>query len=242
MAEPGQRKRRKRILPTILLAFCCALFVVLGLWQVQRRGEKLALIEAVAVRLHAPPAPAPGPAAWPRVAFDRDAYRPVRAHGTFLHDRETLVQAATALGPGYWVITPLRTDAGWLVLVNRGFVSADAGDRAARRAGAPHGPVTLTGLLRITEPGGGFLHANDPAHDSWYSRDVPAIAAARGLGTIAPYFIDAGAGQGDAPQPRGGLTVVSFPNNHLQYALTWFALAALSAFGLVRIWRRKEEL
>ncbi|MBV9882018.1 MAG: SURF1 family protein [Sphingomonadaceae bacterium] len=236
-SRPGCR----RIVLTALLGLASILFAGLAIWQVERRSEKLALIEAVTQRLHAPPAAAPGPADWPQITSAGDAYRPVRIGGVFLHERETLVQAATGLGPGYWVLTPLRTEAGWTVLVNRGFVPADAPGRALRRAGEPTGPVTVTGLLRITEPGGAFLHANDPAHDRWYSRDVAAIAAARGLGTVAPYFIDAAAGQGDPHQPRGGLTVVSFPNNHLQYALTWAALAALSLFGIARTWCRKGE-
>jgi surfeit locus 1 family protein len=233
----GPKRVRKRRLLIALLALAGLLFAGLGVWQVERRAEKRALIEAVAQRVHAPPVVAPGPADWPHIAFATDAYRQVRARGSFLHDRETLVQAATALGPGYWVMTPLRTDAGWTLLVNRGFVPADRPGRAPRRAGEPQGPVIVTGLLRVTEPGGGFLHSNDPAHDRFYSRDVAAIAAARGLGAVAPYFIDVAASPDDAHQPRGGLTVVSFPNNHLQYALTWFALAGLSLLGMIRIWR-----
>jgi surfeit locus 1 family protein len=173
------------MLLTALLGAAALLFAGLAAWQVERRGEKLALIHAVEQRLHAPPAAAPGPADWRRVGFASDAYRPVRVDGIFLHDRETLVQAATGLGPGFWVLTPLRTGAGWTVLVNRGFVPADAPGRASRRAGEPAGPVTITGLLRITEPGGAFLHANDPASNRWYSRDVAAIARARGLGPVA---------------------------------------------------------
>jgi surfeit locus 1 family protein len=87
----------------------------------------------------------------------------------------------------------------------------------------------LTGLLRISEPGGGFLRANDPGHDRWYSRDVAAIAASRHIDAIAPYFIDAGASADPAALPVGGLTVIAFPNNHLVYALTWFGLAIMAA-------------
>jgi surfeit locus 1 family protein len=232
-------RRGKSILLTVLLAAGCLLFLALSVWQIERRTEKLALIGAVNDRVHRAPAAAPGPPAWPKITFKADAYLPVRASGVFLHDRETLVQAATELGPGYWVMTPLRTDAGWTVLVNRGFVAPEDSARAARRAGEPRGEVTVTGLLRTTEPKGGFLHSNDPSHDRWYSRDVTAIGRARGLRSLAPYFIDAGRGRTDGRQPVGGLTVVSFPNNHLQYALTWFALAALCMFGIVRIWRAR---
>jgi surfeit locus 1 family protein len=233
------RSRAKRILLTALLAGASLLFVALGLWQIERRSEKLALIAAVEQRVRAPPVAAPGPSDWAHISFKADAYRAVRVRGIFLHDRETLVQAVTESGPGYWVMTPLRTDAGWTLLVNRGFVPPEDRDRAARRGGEPPGPVTVTGLLRTTEPGGAFLRSNDAAHDRWYSRDVAAIARARRLGIVAPYFVDAGPADAKGRQPVGGLTIISFPNNHLQYALTWFALAALALLGLVRM-RRGE--
>jgi surfeit locus 1 family protein len=237
--EPPDRARlrRKRVLLTGLLAASGAAFAALGLWQIERRTEKLALIAAVEHRAHAPPAAAPGPVDWPRIGFRTDAYRHVRARGVYDHDRETLVQAATRLGPGYWVMTPLTTEAGWTVLVNRGFVTPEQRGRAGRREGEPRGPVTVTGLLRISEPAGGFLRDNDPARDRWYSRDVAGIGRARDVGPLAPYFIDAEASGGEGRQPVGGLTVLSFPNNHLQNAMTWYAHAALAAFGLARIWR-----
>ena len=229
---------RSRAVLTTVLCVCVSAFVALGIWQVQRRAEKLALIAAVDARLRLPPASAPGPAAWSGITAASDAYRRVSVHGEFLHDRETLVQAATADGPGNWVMTPLRTDAGWLVLVNRGFVPPEDQDRRLRQAGEPEGRVEIVGLLRLPEPGGGFLHANDPAGNRWHSRDVAAIGDARQLHPLAPYFIDAAAGPVGAHQPVGGLTTVTFPNNHLQYALTWFALAGLAAAGLVRVMRR----
>jgi surfeit locus 1 family protein len=224
---------------TAILAAACLLFAALGLWQIERRAEKLALIAAVGQRVHAPPVAAPGPPDWPHITARADAYRHVRVRGPFLHDRETLVQAVTEGGPGYWVVTPLRTDGGWMLLVNRGFVPAEDRERAGRLAGEPRGPVTVTGLLRISEPGGAFLHSNDPARGRWYSRDVAAIGRARRLGSLAPYFVDAEASGQGGRQPVGGMTIVSFPNNHLQYALTWFALAALAAFGVAAV-RRGE--
>ncbi len=89
--------------------------------------------------------------------------------------------------------------------------------------------MSITGLLRLTEPGGGFLRSNDPAGNRWYSRDVGAIAAARDLGPVAPFFVDEAAGETPGGFPVGGLTVVAFHNNHLVYALTWFTLAAMLA-------------
>lgn len=164
----------------------------------------------------------------------------MRATGAFRHEQATLVQALTERGAGFWVITPLRTAQG-VVLVNRGFVPPER--RAVASSPDPRGAgaVTITGLMRRTEPGGGFLRANDPARDRWFSRDVAAIAAARGLGPVAPFFIDADAAPNPGGYPLGGLTVVRFRNTHLVYALTWFALAALSAIGAVLLLRRPER-
>lgn len=222
------------------------LFAALGIWQVERRAWKLALIERIEARVHAPPVDAPPPAQWPHIAAATDEYRHVRLAGVFLHDRETLVQASSTLGAGYWVLTPLRTAQGALVLINRGFVPPERRERATRSGNEPAGEVQVTGLLRMSEPGGGFLRRNDPAAERWFSRDVPAIAAARGLAGVAPFFVDEDAA---APQPPGaeprwpaaGLTVIAFHNNHLVYALTWFGLAlgvVLAAWLVARGERR----
>ncbi|WP_345820388.1 SURF1 family protein [Methylobacterium fujisawaense] len=208
----------------------------LGTWQVERRAWKLDLIARVDARVHAPPVPAPDSAAWPRVGPD-DAYRHVRLAGTFLHDRETLVQAVTERGGGFWVLTPLRRPDGSLVLVNRGFVPGDRRDPATRAAGQVAGETTVTGLLRLTEPGGAFLRSNDPKDDRWYSRDVAAIAAARGLTGVAPYFVDADATPNPSELPVGGLTVIAFPNNHLVYAITWYGMALMLAGAVVYVLR-----
>ncbi|MDM0027085.1 SURF1 family protein [Variovorax saccharolyticus] len=236
----------RRLLPRLALALCALLafsgLFALGTWQLERRAWKLALIERIDQRVHAAPTEAPGPDQWAGVDRTRDEYRRVRATGTFLHDRETLVQATTELGSGYWVLTPLRTEGGALLLVNRGFVSPQQRERAARGVQEPAGPVTVTGLLRITEPHGAFLRQNDPDAQRWYSRDVQAIARARGLGEVAPYFVDADAAA-PAP-PRGGMTVIVFPNNHLVYALTWYALALMvagAAWYVVRERRRPQN-
>jgi surfeit locus 1 family protein len=143
-----------------------------------------------------------------------------------------LVQALTELGSGFWVLTPLRQADGSMILVNRGFVPPERRDRTAHGAGEPTTQVTLTGLLRITEPRGSFLRSNDPTHDRWYSRDVQAIAAARSLRPVAPYFVDADAAAAPATaEPVGGLTVVTFRNAHLSYAITWYGLALLVVIG-----------
>jgi surfeit locus 1 family protein len=232
---PGLEPRRRRSLfglatLTILAAALMLGFVALGIWQVERLAWKRALIVRVDARLSA------APVAARRAADPDDAYRRVTLHGVFLHAQAVFVRATTERGAGYWVMTPLLGDRGFTVLVNRGFVPPAI--RASGQFAKPSGPVTITGLLRITEPKGGFLRANDPATDRWYSRDVAAIAAASHLrGPVAPYFIDAGAGSDPVALPVGGLTIVRFPNNHLAYAATWFALAAMVVAAYIALMR-----
>jgi surfeit locus 1 family protein len=230
-----------------LLAIVAALgiagFTALGIWQVERRAWKLDLIARVDQRSHAAPVAAPGPAAWSNVTRSDDEYRRVGATGTFVPEKDALVQAVSDLGAGFWVITPLRTDAGFTILVNRGFISSD--ERKADRFAAPTTPVTVTGLLRISEPNGGFLRSNDPGGDRWFSRDVAAIAESRRLGVVAPYFIDADKSLDGIGQPHGGLTVVSFANNHAVYALTWFGLALMLTAAAIYVgrdeWRIRKK-
>jgi surfeit locus 1 family protein len=214
---------------SVLAVLGIAGLLALGVWQVERRAWKLDLIEHVDTRVHAAPVPAPGPSDWPHINASDDAYRHVLVTGRYLDARETLVKAVTDLGAGYWVLAPFRTTDGFTVLINRGFVPDDRSGAGSRRAGSTQTDTTVTGLLRITEPKGGFLRTNDPAADRWFSRDIAAIAASHGIEGAAPYFIDADASADSAALPVGGLTVIAFPNNHLVYALTWFGLAAMLA-------------
>lgn len=231
------RTRRAAFAAAALVAAAC--LAALGVWQLERRVWKHELIAAIDARIQAAPIAAPGPDAWPRIDAKKDAYRRVTATGRFLHDQETLVQAVTERGPGYWVLTPLEAP-GFRVLVNRGFVPKDKSDPGSRAAGNVAGTVQVTGLLRITEPGGAFLRTNDPIANRWYSRDVKAIAKTKGLDRTAPYFVDADATPNPGGYPVGGLTVVRFPDNHMVYALTWFALCALSLFFAWRLWRIRD--
>jgi surfeit locus 1 family protein len=228
-----KRRGRARLIFAACAALLCAGFLALGVWQVQRLQWKTALIEQVDQRVHAAPAPAPSRDAWTRLSKDHDEYRHVRLRGRFLDTPATLVLASTELGSGYWVLAPFRDDGGDVVLVNRGFIPT-----SAKLSIPPASAGEVTGLLRMSQPGGGVLRANDPAHQRWYSRDVAAIAAARGLAGVAPYFVDQDAGAAGA-SPVGGLTVVSFNNNHLVYALTWFALAIMAAVGCVFVARER---
>ncbi len=240
--EPGRVPRSGFLLAIIMLLAIVGVagFTSLGIWQIERRAWKLDLISRIDARIHAAAVPAPGPGAWPSIDAKSNEYERVAASGHFLNDRETLVTAVTGEGAGYWVLTPLKTRDGFIVLVNRGFVPPDRRDASSRAGGNIEGETTVTGLLRLTEPKGGFLRGNDISADRWFSRDVDAIAIKRGLDDYAPYFIDADATPNAGGFPVGGLTVISFPNNHLVYALTWFALAMMVAGAFIRF--AQEEI
>ena len=238
ISHPPRSNLARRVFGVVLLLLV-AFFLGLGTWQVVRLQWKLDLIERVDARVHADPVPAPGAARWTQVSKESDEYRRVRVSGHYLYEFTTPVQALSELGAGFWLLTPFCTDEGHIMFINRGFIPAASnkpGSYPARRAGAtpcavPGERSEVTGLLRISEPKGGFLRENDPANNRWYSRDVVKLAAARGLQNVAPYFIDAGKNQDPQGAPEravGGLTVVSFTNNHLVYALTWFALALMA--------------
>ncbi len=222
----------KRLLLLGLCAFFLLLFSALGIWQLDRLQWKLDLIERVEARLAAPPVPIPPPSAWASLDPADFEYRRVRVTGRLDHGRETLVDALTERGAGDWLLTPLVTPGG-TILVNRGFLPPDRSAPESRAAAQAGGEVTVTGLMRASEPEGRFLRRNQPSADRWFSRDVAAIAKRRGLSDVAPFFIDADATPNPGGYPVGGLTVVRFRNTHLVYALTWFALAGLSLFGLV---------
>lgn len=228
------------ILGAVMFAVLFAGFSALGVWQVQRLLWKQDLIRQVDTRIHAAPVAAPPPDQV--VTRQADQYRRVVVSGRFDHAREARVKAVTDLGPGYWVLTPLMTNRDFTVLINRGFVPSERQQPADRAAGQVEGVVRIVGLLRLTEPDGGFLRANDPAGDRWFSRDVAGIVQAKGVqGPVASYFIDADATSNPGGWPRGGLTVVRFANSHLIYALTWFGLALMSAAGLVLFLREEKK-
>jgi surfeit locus 1 family protein len=237
----------KRSLLSLLMALpvvaAIAIFMALGLWQVQRLAWKTDLIAKVDARVGAPAVASPGVADWARVNKTDDEYRHVTLHGRLQNDAEAQVYTVSDYGPGYWVMTPLRRDDGSTVYINRGFVPMDKHTPATRSVGQLQGEVTVTGLLRMPESKGWlFQQANDPVHDAWYRRDTSALALSRHIGSVAPYFVDADATPNPGDWPKGGLTVVKFPNSHLSYALTWFAMAAmLAGVSIWLTWFRKPD-
>ncbi len=241
--SPAPRSSTARWLAAACAALMCLGFICLGTWQIYRLQWKLALIERVDQRVHATPVAAPAVASWPAVTKEADEYRHVALQGHYLDGADALVQATTDYGSGFWLMTPFCTVDGAIVFVNRGFVSPSRPKPVSTGAVCKAGAATdtVTGLLRLPELKGGYLRDNDAAADRWFSRDVAAIAASRKLGVVAPYFVDREADPAPSAEgaPIGGLTVISFVNNHLVYALTWFALALLAAGGVWLPLRRK---
>lgn len=229
-AEP---RRRSLVVPAVLAIGAFLVLVGLGTWQLERLAWKEALLARVESRIHAPPIPLPPPEDWPKLTRDADEYRRVGARGTFDHARELLVftvRGDDAPGPfkgqGYLVVTPLMRPDGPPVLVNRGFVPAGRRDPATRVDGQVKGEVEVTGLLRLPEEASWFVPANDPGRNAFFRMDPVGLAAARDVKGAAPFLIDADATPVPGGLPEGGGTRVAFPNRHLEYALTWYGLAA----------------
>jgi len=243
-------------MPVLLLVGCAlfAGFVSLGVWQLQRRAWKLDLIGRVTERLQAPPVALPRPDEWPSLRAGDFEYRHIRLQGQWLKGKTVLTQATTALGQGFWVIAPLQQPDGTVVLINRGFVPASQRDAWLQPESQASGPALVQGLMRKTEPDGGFLRQNDPATQRWYSRDVEAIAKTMQLPATAPFFVDAGLPDPVYSQnteaspptggtwPRQGLTIVRFSNSHLVYAITWFGLAMMVVGSGVLVARYERRL
>ncbi|MGB2248706.1 MAG: SURF1 family protein [Alcanivorax sediminis] len=231
------RRRFLSFLFLLLAAVAFAGFMALGIWQVKRLAWKEDLIARVDARVHAEPVSAPARADWTTVNEASHEYLHVEVRGEYRPDAVSLVAAATEAGQGYWVMAPLQQADGRWVYINQGFVPQ--AERKAAEAGTftPEGAVTVTGLLRMSHPGGGVLRDNVPAENRWYSRDVQAMAARQGIAPVAPFFVDA-ARTGEA-LPVGGLTVIQFRNNHLVYAITWFALALGMVLASVLVLRHR---
>ncbi len=220
------------LVPAILVF---VVLISLGTWQIQRKAWKEGLIAALHAELSAPPVALPPAGAW--ASLDRQAleYHRVRFTAQFDNANEALVFAAPSIfrpdveGPGYWVFTPARLADGRVVIVNRGFVPDSRKLPSSRPQGQIAGPIEIVGALRWPEERHWFTPRDEPAKNLWFARDPEAIAAVKGLdkaaGPVAPFYVEQ-----ESPVPPGGLPkpgklVVSLPDNHLQYALTWYGLA-----------------
>lgn len=236
---------RRLIAPSIATAIVFVILCSLGAWQWQRLYWKEVLIAQVDSRINDAPEPAPGPEAWPTLDLADADYTPVTVSGTFLPGKEALLYATLSRprgpvgGVGWSVFAPLETDGGWIVYVNRGFVPDGRRDPASRAAGQPAGRVTVTGLLRRPERPFRLFGDGISTDGQWFAREPALYARAAGLPAdkVAPYSIDADATPNPGGLPQGGETLVVFPNNHLQYVVTWFGLA-LALLGVFAVYAR----
>jgi surfeit locus 1 family protein len=215
---------RPLLWPTLFTAPAVLVLLALGFWQVERLFWKKDLIAqrqaAVAANPVAPPR---------RLEEARGMeFHHVTEEGVFLHDKEIFLGATSEAGrQGYQVLTPLLEPGGRTVFINRGFIPAELKDPAKRTAGQIAGTVRIQGLLRLPPSGkpAWFLPDNRPDLNYWFWVDLPAMSAADGLDRVAPFYIDADATPNPGGWPKGGVTRLVLPNDHLQYAITWFSLA-----------------
>jgi surfeit locus 1 family protein len=201
------------------------ILVGLGVWQLQRLQWKEGLIAERQAAVTAVPIAPPQTLAEARTA----AFNHVVADGRFEHDKEVFLAASSeGGGSGYQVLTPLEMGDGRTMFVNRGFIPVELKDRAKRAAGEIAGDVHVSGLLRVPPAGkpNWFLPDNRPDLNLWFWVDLPAMARADGIAQIVPFYIDADKTPNPGGWPKGGVTRLDLPNDHLQYAITWFALAA----------------
>jgi surfeit locus 1 family protein len=230
--------------PSLFWFVLFAILMALGSWQVHRLHWKEGLIAQRQAAIAGPSIPLPA-----TLAAARDLeFHHVRLEGTFRNRAELYRHAIAADGTaGFHVVTPFVLSSGRTIFVDRGFVPEDRRDPATRAAGQLAGPVTVTGLLRLPEgPSSWFIPANEPKRNLWFSIDLPAMAAAAAVADPLPFYVDADATPVPGGLPIGGQTYAKLPNDHLQYALTWYGLAALVPIYYVlfiraRLKERKRE-
>jgi surfeit locus 1 family protein len=214
------------------------LLLGLGTWQIERLGWKESLIAERQAAASAPPIDIP-PVPNPAHALE---FRRVKATGVFLNDHELYLHAIAEDGQvGYHVITPLRLAGGSILLVDRGFVPEDRKAPQSRSAGELKGDAAVTGFLRRPPAGkpGWFVPDNGAARNEWFFVDIPAMTSAARLEGVLPFYVEADQSPNPGGLPTGGQTRLELPNNHLQYALTWYALAAGFAVIYIRVIRRR---
>jgi cytochrome oxidase assembly protein ShyY1 len=223
--------------------FLTAVFIALGTWQLQRRTAKHALIAALTDRLAAAPVALPPPGEWAGLYPARDEFRRVSFTATYAPLPDAMVYSSgsavrkDASGPGTWAFLPARLSTGETVVIDAGFVENTMQDRSVEDRAVKKlvsgAPVALTGYLRFPEPAGWLTPAENRAKRLWFVRDHLAIANALGWGTVAPFYVDLEQPVPENGIPRPGPLDVHLKDDHLQYAITWFALAGavLIAFG-----------
>jgi cytochrome oxidase assembly protein ShyY1 len=237
----------------LFTALTLALLIGLGVWQLQRRVEKHALIAQLTERLAAAPAALPPLAQWSALTPARDEFRRVRFSATYERRPDAMVYSSGSAirddvsGPGTWAFLPARLSTGETVVINAGFVQntmQDRGqqDRAVARL-VTGTPVTLTGYIRFSESAGALTPQASTAKRLWFTRDHLAIARALDWGEVAPFYIDLETPVPESGIPKPGPLEVHLKDDHLQYAITWFGLAGavVIAFGVWLRGHRRER-
>lgn len=233
---------------TIIALVMVGVLASLGVWQLQRRDQKHALIATLTERLAA--APVPLPSDWKGITAATDEFRQVTFTATFENKPDVMVYTsgsavrADVSGPGTWAFLPARLPDGRTVVVNAGFVQNTMQDRAQQDRAVARlitgAPVELTGYLRFPETPGLFSAHEDHTKRLWFVRDQRAMAEAMGWGEVAPFYVDLEAPVPPSGVPKPGPLQVHLRDNHMQYAITWFGLAlvVLIAFGF---WLRAQR-
>ena len=238
-------KRGGFVLFWFFVAVALCVLVGLGTWQLERKAWKDALIAELEAKLAAPPTDLPARERWQRLAAATDEFRRVAFPAEFLPGEEALVYSSGSSlrpdlsGPGYFVFAPARLTGGSIVVVNRGFVPE--GRQDPKTHPAPSRVVDIVGVMRWPEQRGQFTPPDEPAKGLWFARDPAAMAAVKKWGTIAPFYVDQ-----EGPQPAGGLPKTaplkaSLPNNHLQYAVTWYGLALVILIAAIVFGRARRR-
>jgi surfeit locus 1 family protein len=218
---------RPRVVPALFTIGVVLVCGGLGLWQLQRLEWKRALIAQREVAVAAPSVAPPQTLVNARGL----EFHSIVADGVFLNEKEIYLNAIGPKGgTGFDVLTPLREAGGRFLFVNRGFVPTELKDPARRAAGQPAGTVRLSGLLRLPpeKKPNWFVPDNRPDHDDWFWIDLRAMGNTDGLADVAPFYLEADATPNPGGWPKGGVTPLALPNDHLQYAITWFSLAVVA--------------
>jgi len=210
---------------TALMLAAFALLIGLGVWQLQRLHWKEGLIAEIETRTKGEPIGLDQANALAREGKDPSYYR-VKVEGRFDHAKELYLYAVSEGRAGWHVITPLTTEHGEVVLIDRGFVPEELRDPSSRAQGELGGVVAVTGVVRVPETEGTFTPDNEVGANRWFWRDLDAMARSIGAAEVAPFYLEAEKSDVPGGWPEGGQTRVELPNNHLQYAITWFLMAA----------------
>lgn len=246
---PSAPRRPGLLLPTLLTIVGTLVLCTLGAWQLQRMGEKHAYIDRLQEQAAGAPAPMPPSAEWAKLDPAALDLTHVVAKGSYVDDRIAGVRTTIAAGPpgsrqlsgfGRWIFQAFKLEDGGIILVNRGFVP----EGRLGQIGPASGSDTITGFLRAPEARNSFTPQDLPAIREFYTRDPAAIAASLGR-PPAPFYLEA-AREGDGMTPPAGVDVRELigriPDNHLQYALTWFGLA-LTLLGVFAafVWQARRN-